>query len=152
LSHQWFGDAVTARQSRAMWLHEGFATYLEEVYRLEVLQPDATLATRMRALYGSDGFARIGQWGAVSVADPTRRFMLEMTPYYRGALALYALRLQVGETAFWTMVRQWAQQPVGTSATTEDFITFAAASTGADLTSWARAWIYGTAKPVFPHA
>ena len=29
LAHQWFGNSVTARQWRDIWLHEGFACYAE---------------------------------------------------------------------------------------------------------------------------
>ena len=29
LAHQWFGNSVTARRWRDIWLHEGFACYAE---------------------------------------------------------------------------------------------------------------------------
>ena len=33
LAHQWFGDLVTCRDWSHAWLNEGFATYLEHVWR-----------------------------------------------------------------------------------------------------------------------
>src|SRR5690606_2185902 len=33
LAHQWFGDLLTCREWSQSWLHEGFATYAEYVWR-----------------------------------------------------------------------------------------------------------------------
>ena len=35
LAHQWFGNSVTARRWRDIWLHEGFACYAEWLWSEE---------------------------------------------------------------------------------------------------------------------
>jgi len=50
LAHQWWGDSVTLKDWRHIWLNEGFASYGDALWREHVMGPDS-LRTRME-LFG----------------------------------------------------------------------------------------------------
>jgi hypothetical protein len=93
-----------------------------------------------------------GQFGRVSLHDPTRRYLLNTTPYYRGQAALHTLRRTLGDDAFWQVLRALAAEPVGTTTTTADVIAEAENVSGRDLDPWADAWVYSVAAQQLPEA
>ena len=92
-AHQWFGNLVTVRRWRDIWLHEGFATYAEWLYDEEHggrTRPAGRLADEYAARPGSDGFWR------VRLTDPGPDLLFSQPVYVRGAMTLAALRTVVG--------------------------------------------------------
>jgi aminopeptidase N len=41
LTHQWFGDLITIRTGKEMWLHESYATFFPKLFTREILGQDA---------------------------------------------------------------------------------------------------------------
>jgi len=85
---------------------------------------------------------------AVESGQPEQLFSAQV--YYGGALVLYALRQQVGETAFRRIERAWVSRYRDGVASTQDFIALASAVSGQDLTAFLNAWVYGTTTPPMP--
>jgi aminopeptidase N len=142
LAHQWFGGRFTARNTADLWLQEGFATWLERDWQSE--QKGGTpLAEHIRANYLRDGFLNNGkpQFGSVSVQAPTNAFRLESTVYYRGAAAIEALRVQLGDSMFWKLLRGVVNQPAGRTFTTDQFVAMASQLSGTDLSGWRARWL-----------
>ena len=93
LAHQWFGNAVTVAQWRDLWLAEGFATYFELLWQHRGDRPGLEAGIRGPArLRGREGV------GPAVVSRPQDLFAFNT--YYRGALTLHALRLDVGDRKF----------------------------------------------------
>jgi aminopeptidase N len=67
--------------------------------------------------------------------------------YERGALTLHALRLQLGDEAFFTILRTWTARYGGGNATTTDFIRLAEEISGQQLDDFFAAWLYQPALP-----
>lgn len=144
MAHQWFGNAVTAAQWRDIWLHEGFACYAEWLWSEESGQRTA------------DAWARhhhailAGQDQPAPLSDPTPKHMFEDWVYKRGALTLHVLRAEVGDAAFFELLRDWVRTHRGGTVTTAQFVEHAGAAAGRDLTGLFTAWVGSASLPDLP--
>ena len=158
LAHQWFGDSVSPTLWSDVWLNEGHATWYQFAYSGEhgmlaqLTHGAATTfddymrlvyrgANTMRDSYGPPGAPRSG--GAVDLFNPD--------VYDGGALALYALRQEIGVDAFRTVERQWVTLHRDGVASTADFVSLASSVAGRDLTTFLDAWLYSTTVPPMPN-
>src|SRR5690606_13823957 len=98
LAHQWFGTSVTPATWADIWLSEGFATYAEFLWP-EATRPGYDLDAAM------DGLRDPQLRGPVR--DPGVERIYDEVVYARGALTLHALRREVGDDAFFDLVRAW---------------------------------------------
>jgi aminopeptidase N len=144
LAHQWFGDAVTPAHWEDLWLNEAFATYgqwlwLDHTGRLDL---DATAAEVLAARQGpGDPTGRPGD-----AAD-----LFDFDRYEGGAVVLQALRGEIGDDAFFTLLRRWVAENTGTSRTTADFVALADDVAGRDMTAFFADWLYADSLPAaFP--
>ena len=78
--------------------------------------------------------------------EPTPNQLFNGGVYFRGALTLHALRLEVGDDAFFETLRTYHEEYKGSNATTEDFI--AIAGEASFLSTWNRLVQY----PVYVNA
>lgn len=145
LAHQWYGNAVTLRQWQDIWLHEGFACYAEWLWSEESGGPRTCDEW---ARHHHERLADLEQ--DLVLADPGPKLMFDDRVYKRGALTLHALRLAVGDDAFFAVLRDWAAARTGESVTTGEFLGFASAHTGTDVAALLRPWLYDAALPPYP--
>lgn len=107
-AHQWFGDAVTEREWRDLWLSEGFATYFAALWTEHSRGPDS-----LRAQMAAIRSAILADTAAVvrrAVIDTTWRSPMELlnrNSYDKGAWVLHMLRGTVGDSAFFRGVRAY---------------------------------------------
>ncbi len=139
LAHQWFGNAVSPDRWTDMWLNEGFATYGEWMWLDEVgIQPLSTAAE----------MALLGQQGSpIAVDSPTVDQLFGTGVYKGGAMVLHALRLEVGDDAFFRILREWVARYTGSSATSDDFRSLSAEVAGRDLDDFFDAWLSSPDPP-----
>ncbi|MFE7414392.1 M1 family metallopeptidase [Streptomyces laurentii] len=151
LSHQWFGDSVSPRVWSDVWLNEGHATWYEARYAEQHGGP--TLEARMKAAYAfSDQWRADGGPPAFPKPPvPGDKISIFRPVVYDGAaLALYALRTEIGTEAFDRLERRWVAEHRDGTATTADFEALAAEVSGRDLGRFFDAWLYGTTTPPMP--
>jgi aminopeptidase N len=141
LSHQWFGNAVTAARWQDIWLHEGFACYAEWLW--SEAAGIATVAEQAERHYRR--LAGLPQ--DLLLADPGAADMFDDRIYKRGALTLFALRAAVGEADFGTILREWVARYRYSVARTEDFEALAARVAGRRLTPLFDAWLRSPELP-----
>ncbi|WP_041625535.1 M1 family metallopeptidase [Stackebrandtia nassauensis] len=140
-AHQWFGDSVSVADWSHMWLNEGFATYAEWLWSEERgLGTADQLAQAFYEKYPADD-----PFWQVVVADPKKIF--ESAVYERGAMALHALRGEVGDRKFFEILRSWHKLKKGGNATTAEFIARAERVAGEQLDELFETWIYAKGKP-----
>lgn len=146
LAHQWFGDDISVADWGDIWLNEGFATYSEGLW--------------IEHLYGRDG---LDEWvkGVYNEAkdypeyfpapgNPPADDLFNGGVYYRGGLTLHALRLEVGDDAFFKIIKTYYERFKGSNAATEDFISVAEEVSGKDLKTFFDNWLYQDALMPIP--
>ena len=85
---------------------------------------------------------------AVPTGDPGAADLFSpLSVYERGMLTLHALRLRVGDEAFFTILRTWPERYHNGNATTDDFIALSEEISGQDLNSFFQSWLYEIALP-----
>jgi aminopeptidase N len=145
LAHQWYGDSVALERWRGIWLNEGFASYAEWLWSEH--EGLATAQSIFDRLYATPATASL--WKS-KVADPGPPNLFIGAVYNRGAMTLHALRLTVGDRAFFTILRSWARLHRNGNVTTEEFIALAERISGRDLDGLFSAWLYTPSKPAHP--
>jgi aminopeptidase N len=144
LAHQWFGNSLTAATWRDIWLHEGFAAYAEWLWEEEA--GGRTADTQARAVH-----ARLADLPQdLVIGDPGREAMFDDRLYKRGALTLHALRTELGDTAFFQVLRAWTARHRHGSVTTELFAACVADVAGYDPGPLLGAWLGRAGLPALP--
>jgi aminopeptidase N len=140
LAHQWFGNSVSPKTWRDIWLNEGFATYASALW-VEHRYGKAMFESLLNDWYNvisSPIFMRT----APLVGDPTAKGMFATSVYYRGAWTLHALRLKVGDEKFFQIIKTYYAQFEYGNAASIDFITVAETLSGQNLYTFFDGWLY----------
>ncbi len=144
LAHQWFGNSVGVRQWRDIWLNEGFACYAEWIWSEVSGGPSA----HAKALSHRARLAALPQ--DLVLTDPGPADMFDDRVYKRGALTLHALRLTVGDEAFFDVLRAWTARHRHATATTADFLSLCEEVVGRPVFPVMHAWLDQPALPELP--
>ncbi len=147
LAHQWYGDSVSVAAWKDIWLNEGFASYAETLWwehtaGAAALKED--LASRYEYISGISS-ARVDPIG-----DPGPDHLFDPEVYDRGALTLHALRLKVGDAAFFQILREWFLRYRDGNASTQDFIGLSEEISAQDLSEFFQSWLFETDLPDIP--
>jgi aminopeptidase N len=142
LAHQWFGDRVTPRLWKDIWLNEGFATYAEWLWGESTGGPSPQ--QQFADAYATPAGDEL--W-TVPPGDPGPADMFAEAVYQRGAMTLQVLRTTIGDEAFAKVLRQWAGRDRDRPVSTADFQALAERVSGRDLDALFRTWLYTTGKP-----
>jgi aminopeptidase N len=79
--------------------------------------------------------------------DPGTRELFQTTVYLRGGMTLQALREDIGDDAFFPVLRSWIDEHRGGTASTADFIALAERVSGKQLDELFDEWLYATELP-----
>jgi aminopeptidase N len=146
IAHQWFGNSVTIESYSDIWMNEGFATYAEALWVEHTQGQEALDAYMMDAYERESSFGRTYPPPGTPPADT----LFNTNVYFRSAVALHALRLEVGDEVFFRILQTYAERFRYKNASTEDFIALAEEIGGQELDGLFQAWLYAEEKPPFP--
>jgi aminopeptidase N len=146
-AHQWFGDAVSVHRWSDIWLNEGFASYAEWLWSEK--QGEGT-AQQLFDYYYNSVPASDPQW-SVETGDPGPDSQFNTFAVYdRGAMALHALRLAVGDDAFFATLKAWVAAKKYSDGTIDQFIGVAEKVSGKPLHDLFQQWLFTPSRPVLP--
>jgi aminopeptidase N len=145
LAHQWYGDKVTPKQWKDIWLNEGFATYAEWLW--EEYEGGPTLEDQFDFVMSRPPTSSF--W-TLPVADPGPTSLFNSPIYNRGGAFLVALQRTIGDAPFATLLKQWAGRKASVPATTADLLALSEQVSGQQLDALFDAWLYQPTKPAAP--
>ena len=123
LAHQWFGDYVTCRDWSEGWLNEGFATFMEHVWREKHLGRDEYEYGIKNDLgaYLSETHGRYRRAIVCQEYDaPLDLFDRHL--YEKGGLTLHVLRCELGDELFWKGIATYLERHAGGIVETRDLM------------------------------
>jgi aminopeptidase N len=142
LAHQWYGDSLAVGRWQDIWLNEGFATYAEWLWRAREKQ-----GTEQEIFDANYQGIEDPEFWALPIGDPGPEHLFDFPVYLRGAMTLHALRMAVGDQAFFTILRTWASTRRGDTVTTPEFIALAERISGRSLDALFQAWLFSPTRP-----
>jgi aminopeptidase N len=147
LAHQWFGNSVSPAQWQDIWLNEGFASYAEALW-IAHEYGEERFAEYMRTIYTVIARPQFTAGNASRTGEPPPNNLFNTNVYLRGAWTLHALRLYVGDEAFFEIVRTYYDRYKYGNATTQDLIDVANEVSGQDTTDLFNQWLYEPELPL----
>jgi aminopeptidase N len=136
LAHQWFGNTATLGNWADIWLNEGFATYLEWTSREVRFGADAALAVRVASEQ-----TLISDGRQSPLVDPMPGEMFGVATYDKGAWVLHMLRQEIGDEAFFALLRTYYETMRERPTDTLTFWQIAEDVTGRDLSGFFTQWL-----------
>jgi aminopeptidase N len=147
LGHQWFGDHVTCKTWKDIWLNEGFATYCEYL-ALELLSPSEAPAD-MLAVHNTVMSQPDGSIWFEDTTNVSRMFSSRLT-YNKAGAFVHILRYELNnDSLFFAILKLYQKQFAFGTANTSDFKTLLEQQSGKDFTQVYNQWFYGQGYPTF---
>jgi aminopeptidase N len=121
IAHQWFGNSVTEQNWHHVWLSEGFATYLTNLY-LKEFKGDKIFIDQMKSdrekviHYANENLAPI-------IDSSTTEYIKLLNPnsYQKGSWVLHMLKHKIGDKLFWKGIQQFYLTYKDSTALSSDF-------------------------------
>jgi aminopeptidase N len=143
-SHQWWGDVVTCKDWRHLWLNESFASYFDLLYHEATRgQEHFAMGVFEAQRSGINSDKTMGRKPIVSVGSYTTNL------YPRGASVLHMLRFVLGEEMFWRAMNHYITKHQFSVVETNDFKVAIEEATGQNLFWFFDEWIYKAGYPVY---
>jgi aminopeptidase N len=148
-AHQWFGDLLTCESWSEIWLNEGFATYLTNLYFEHSRGVDdfrVRMRDTQRGYMAADAGAARRPTVHTVYRDPFDLFF-DGKAYAGGASRLHLLRFVLGDEDFFAGLRRYVAENAGRAVTTEDLREAMETASGRSLERFFDQWLYGAGHP-----
>lgn len=145
VAHQWYGDTVTPRDWRDVWMNEGMATYLQDVWDARHNRVGIHHWLRILRVYEERQARR--DYGPPASYDPTP--FAAGNVYFGPELMWQELRQKVGARRFWAMVRAWPVERRDANAGRREYLRWIERRLHRDLGAFFHAWLLAPTSPRF---
>ncbi len=135
LAHQWFGDFITAKESKHHWLQEGFATYYALLAEKEIFGDDYF---NYELFQMADQLKQAAKTDTIPILNEKAS---SLTFYKKGAWALHYLRTQIGERKFKKAVKSYLKEYAFKNVDTDEFLAKIKKVSNFDTDKFKKEWL-----------
>jgi aminopeptidase N len=141
-AHHWYGDTVTPADWSDVWMNEGMAMYLQGMWEAEdegitidqKMDDWAVFERELRDFSGPPADYDPANFGDGNI-------------YFGPALMWHELRQQLGDDAFFALLRDWPADQENDTADREEYLSWIEAETGEELSAFFDDWLLGETTP-----
>ena len=142
LSHQWFGNSVTKKTPKDIWVAEGVGRYSGRLWA-EHKGEGERVEQSLKALH-----AQLKQHKFTdTMACPDDDKLISQENYGRMELSMHALRKEVGDEQFFASLKHVAQEYKGKSLSSEEMAEVINQYNGGHLSDFFQAWLHSKEIP-----
>jgi hypothetical protein len=150
LAHQWYGDNVAPTTWTDIWIGEGMATWGPTHYNSAA--GFGSGASTEQTYYSSWNrtASTSASWNTPPGAQTASEDLYGYQTYTRSAQFWEALKISLGDDAFFSLIKEWQTRFAGQSRTAADLKALAEEISGRDITALWNDWILEPGKPAWP--
>lgn len=148
ISHQWFGDAVTEKDWHHIWLSEGFATYLTNMYIEQNYGRGAFLKNLNEEKKVIFNFEKIHLSPVIDTSLSISEDLLSPNTYQKASWVLHMLRKELGDSLFVHCLQIFYKEYEYKNAETNDFKKVVERLSGRDFSIFFEQWLHKPGHPV----
>lgn len=149
LAHSWFGNLVTCKNWAHLWLNEGFATYMEAVYK-EQSQGQKAYLQKLKSdaitYFTSEAYGH--RHPLVNKYYNLGSDLFDATTYQKGGVVIHMLRRTVGDEVFWKAVNIYLNEYKFKPVETADLQRVFEKVSGQNLNWFFGQWVYKAGFPM----
>jgi len=142
--HQWWGNQVTPRDWRDLWMNEGMTMYLQASWESE--HGGERLEARL-AGWAADGPGLRRAGGPPAAYDAAT--FAEANVYYLPAVMWHQVRTRLGDDEFFRLVREWPASRDNGHADYDAIVAWWEEESGVELTSIFRRHLLAERQPAY---
>jgi hypothetical protein len=152
LAHQWYGNSVSPTEWNDLYINEGMATWAPTHYNNVIADPATSGATTEGTYYTSWAASppESANWQTPPAGITNAATLYGYQTYTRSAQMWEALKLSIGDDAFFELVEEWQTRYTGESHGTAALVDLAEEISGRDLGAFFQDWAFDADKPAWP--
>ncbi len=147
IAHQWFGNSVTEKDWSQLWLSEGFATYLTNIYIEQTKGEQAFQEQLKKDRKRIVSFEKRYRHPVVDQSYKSLMDLLNPNSYQKGGWVLHMLRGEIGNDLFQEAMRAYYQKYQLSNADSKDFQNVVEQVSGTDLDWFFNQWLHIAGHP-----
>jgi aminopeptidase N len=141
LTHQWFGDLVTARNSTGTWLQESFATYYAKLFMGALNGPDEYAWSQRGEVNSALAAGQKDDLPIANSGSGTARV------YPKGSTVLHMLRYVLGDAEYKKVIKHYLDEHAFGNVETVDLEQACEDALGRNMDWFFDQWIYRGGEP-----
>jgi aminopeptidase N len=146
--HQWFGNSATEKEWSDLWLSEGFATYLTNLYIEDIVGKKAFREQLIKDRKKVIAFAQKTLPPLKDTLTQNVQDLLNPNAYQKGSWILHMIREQIGIELFWKVIQKYYKTYQYSNASSKDFFKILEKTTEKDFNQFYKDWITQPGHPI----